>query len=113
VNEGIMSRLEINDISFCQTLIDTQVTGGFDLGSASGLDLYGLLKLYASKFELPEFEQYSSEQKEGYTIEKFTDESGDGYGYQITSEDGKQQSGGAVWQTDNVTFGTSFTSSST
>jgi hypothetical protein len=111
VNEGIMSRLEIKDISFCEVLTDVQVIGGFDLGSTSGLDLYGLLKLYTSKFELPEFEKYSSEEKEGYTIEKFIGESGDGYGYQVTSQDGKQQSGGAVWQTDNVTFGTSFTSS--
>ncbi|MFB2933950.1 hypothetical protein ACE1B6_01600 [Aerosakkonemataceae cyanobacterium BLCC-F154] len=100
-----MSRLQICDLSFCETANGSQVQGGL---LANSLLVFDFLGTY-----IPTFGKQFSEQTGQYLVEQYSDDTGENTGYQISSLDGKQIIAGASGQVNNVDYALSFAQSST
>lgn len=99
-----MSRLQISDLNFCETVNDSQIQGGLSVKTLLGVDLSSLFTDYLPEKEL---ENYSSEETGEYVVKKFKDQSGDNYAFQATSKDGKKQVGGSIGRINNLSYVTS------
>lgn len=100
-----MRRLQIYDLSFCETVNSQQVKGG--LSARARFNILDMLSAH-----IPEFVQTDLEIQEGYLIEKFGDEEGKHYGYRISSQDGRKRFGGATGRLNHGHYAVSFSETS-